>query len=146
MQTPTFYDTLFGDMPLADWAAHGDRLEAEPWPAFAEAAKAIAGGGIASACRILRAVTQLPGIETRHVLQAWSALREFHCPEARNAEKEALGVVIEAAHQCMTTRGVKKPGVTMVTSRMLGAFRDDQSTRREFMALIASNATHLANH
>lgn len=47
-----------------------------------------------------------------------------------------VAVVIEAAHQCMTTRGVHKPGVTMVTSRMLGAFRDDPSTRREFLAMI----------
>jgi len=37
----------------------------------------------------------------------------------------------------MTTRGVHKPGVSMVTSRMLGVFRDDPSTRREFMSLIA---------
>ena len=48
----------------------------------------------------------------------------------------SLAVVIEAAHQCMTTRGVHKPGVTMVTSRMLGEFRDNPATRREFMALI----------
>ena len=47
-------------------------------------------------------------------------------------------VVIEAAHQCMTTRGVHKPGVTMVTSRMLGAFRDDPATRREFLAMIGN--------
>jgi GTP cyclohydrolase I len=45
-------------------------------------------------------------------------------------------VVIEAAHQCMTTRGVHKAGVTMVTSRMLGAFRDDADTRREFLSMI----------
>jgi GTP cyclohydrolase I len=38
----------------------------------------------------------------------------------------------------MTTRGVCKPGVTMVTSRMLGAFRDDPSTRREVLAMIAA--------
>ena len=50
-----------------------------------------------------------------------------------------VAVVIEAAHHCMTTRGVHKPGVTMVTSRMLGAFRTDPSTRREFMALIAGS-------
>lgn len=46
-----------------------------------------------------------------------------------------VAVVIEAAHQCMTTRGVHKQGVTMVTSRMLGAFRDDAKTRREFLAV-----------
>ena len=49
-----------------------------------------------------------------------------------------VGVVIEAAHQCMTTRGIRKPGVSMVTSRMLGSFRDDPATRREFLAMIAS--------
>jgi len=45
-------------------------------------------------------------------------------------------VVIEAVHQCMTTRGVRKPGVTMVTSRMLGVFRDNPTTRRELMSMI----------
>ena len=49
-----------------------------------------------------------------------------------------VGVVIEAAHQCMTTRGIHKPGVSMVTSRMLGSFRDDPATRREFLAMIGS--------
>lgn len=53
-------------------------------------------------------------------------------------QPQGVGVVIEAAHQCMTTRGIRKPGVSMVTSRMLGAFRDDPSTRREFLAMIAS--------
>jgi GTP cyclohydrolase I len=54
-------------------------------------------------------------------------------------EPRGVAVVIEAAHQCMTTRGIRKPGVTMVTSRMLGAFRDDPSTRREFLAMIGKN-------
>ena len=49
-----------------------------------------------------------------------------------------VGVYIEAAHQCMTTRGVRKPGVSMATSRMLGSFRDDPETRREFLAIIGS--------
>lgn len=50
-----------------------------------------------------------------------------------------VGVVIEAAHQCMTTRGIRKPGVSMVSSRMLGAFRDNASTRREFLSMIGGN-------
>ena len=53
-----------------------------------------------------------------------------------------VAVVIEAAHQCMTTRGIHKPGVTMVTSRMLGAFRENPSTRREFMAMIGNPSSH----
>ncbi len=45
-------------------------------------------------------------------------------------------VIIEAAHECMTTRGVHKTGVSMVTSRMLGVFRDDPTTRRELLAMV----------
>jgi GTP cyclohydrolase I len=55
-----------------------------------------------------------------------------------------VGVVVEAAHQCMTTRGIRKPGVSMVTSRMLGAFRDDQGTRREFLSMIAAGRSGAA--
>ena len=47
-----------------------------------------------------------------------------------------VGVVIEAMHQCMTTRGVHKSGVSMVTSQMLGTFREDARTRAEFLGLV----------
>jgi len=53
-------------------------------------------------------------------------------------QPRGVAVVVEAAHQCMTTRGVHKPGVTMVTSRMLGAFRDDPRTRQEFLAMVGN--------
>lgn len=53
-------------------------------------------------------------------------------------EPKGVAVVIEASHQCMTTRGVHKPGVTMVTSTMLGAFREDARTRREFLNMIGN--------
>lgn len=53
-------------------------------------------------------------------------------------QPKGVAVVIEAAHQCMTTRGVHKPGVVMVTSRMLGAFRDNAATRREFLAMVGN--------
>lgn len=46
-----------------------------------------------------------------------------------------VGVIVEAAHQCMTTRGIHKTGVSMVTSQMLGCFRDDARTRHEFLQL-----------
>ena len=52
-----------------------------------------------------------------------------------------VAVVIDAVHQCMTTRGVEKHGVSMVTSQLLGVFRDDSNTRREFLAMIGSPAT-----
>src|SRR5271169_1694332 len=47
-----------------------------------------------------------------------------------------VAVVTEATHQCMTTRGVHKPGVTMVTSRMLGVFRNNAETRQEFLSAV----------
>ncbi|MBK1662067.1 GTP cyclohydrolase I FolE [Paracraurococcus ruber] len=47
-----------------------------------------------------------------------------------------VAVVIESEHQCMTTRGVHQHGTTMVTSRMLGVFRNDANTRRELMSLL----------
>ena len=53
-------------------------------------------------------------------------------------EPQGAAVVIEASHQCMTTRGADKPGSTLITSRMTGAFRDDASTRREFLSAIGN--------
>ena len=55
-------------------------------------------------------------------------------------QPRGVGVVIEAAHHCMTTRGVAKEGVLMVTSRMLGTFRTDPKTRREFLSMIGNPA------
>ena len=53
-------------------------------------------------------------------------------------QPRGVGVVIEGAHECMTTRGVHKRGVSMTTSRMLGTFRDDARTRAEFLQFIGS--------
>ena len=47
-----------------------------------------------------------------------------------------VGVVVLGAHECMTTRGIHKRGVSMVTSKMLGSFRDDARTRAEFLNFI----------
>jgi len=49
---------------------------------------------------------------------------------------KGVGVVVEAVHQCMTTRGIHKSGVSMVTSQMLGTFRKDARTRAEFLRMI----------
>ena len=51
-------------------------------------------------------------------------------------QPQGVAVVIEASHACMTNRGVRTPGVAMVTSRMMGIFRDDPTSRREVLALI----------
>jgi GTP cyclohydrolase IA len=56
-------------------------------------------------------------------------------------EPRGVAVVVEATHHCMTTRGIHKTGVTMVTSRMLGDFRTKSATRREFLAYIGNPVT-----
>jgi GTP cyclohydrolase I len=53
-----------------------------------------------------------------------------------NLHPAGVAVVIDASHECMTTRGVHKRGVSMVTSQMLGVFRDDPRTRLEFLQFI----------
>ena len=58
-------------------------------------------------------------------------------------EPKGVAVVIEATHQCMTTRGIHKPGVVMVTSSMLGEFRKNPLTRREFLAIIGNPASSM---
>ncbi len=61
----------------------------------------------------------------------------------RVLEPKGVAVVIEASHQCMTRRGVHKTGVSMVTSTMLGEFRTNAITRREFLAVIGNPATQM---
>ena len=60
-------------------------------------------------------------------------------------QPKGVGVVIEASHGCMTTRGIHKSGLTMVTSQMIGAFREQSSTRREFLSAIG-NPTSGSGH
>lgn len=55
-------------------------------------------------------------------------------------QPRGVAVVIEAAHMCMTTRGVKKPGVSMTTRRLTGAFETDKDLRREFLMTIAASS------
>lgn len=87
--------------------------------------------GISKLARLVEAYAKRLQIQEKMTSQIANALEEVLQPFG-------VAVVIEAAHQCMTTRGIHKRGVTMVTSRMLGAFRDNESTRREFLAMIGN--------
>jgi GTP cyclohydrolase I len=88
--------------------------------------------GISKLARVIEVYAKRLQIQEKMTAQVANVIQEVLKPKG-------VAVVIEAAHQCMTTRGVQKPGVTMVTSRMLGAFRDDASTRREFLAMIGGH-------
>jgi GTP cyclohydrolase I len=87
--------------------------------------------GISKLARLVDAYAKRLQIQERMTAQIANALNEELRPLG-------VGVVIEALHGCMTTRGVHKTGLTMVTSQMIGAFRDDPSTRREFLAAIGN--------
>lgn len=87
--------------------------------------------GISKLARVVEIYAKRLQIQEKMTAQIANTLNEV-------LEPMGVAVVIEAAHQCMTTRGVHKPGVTMATSRMLGAFRDDIATRRELLAMIGN--------
>lgn len=87
--------------------------------------------GISKLARLVESYGRRLQIQEKMTAQIANTLNEVLDPLG-------VAVVIEAAHECMTTRGIDKPGVNMVTSTMLGAFRDDPSTRREFMAIIGN--------
>ena len=87
--------------------------------------------GISKLARVVDAYAKRLQIQERITAQIANALNDVLQPKG-------VGVVIEALHGCMTTRGVHKTGLTMVTSQMIGAFRDDPSTRREFLAAIGN--------
>ena len=85
--------------------------------------------GISKLARVVEAYAKRLQIQEKLTAQIANTIQDV-------LEPRGVAVVIEAAHQCMTTRGVHKSDVTMVTSRMLGAFRDNGETRREFLTMI----------
>lgn len=87
--------------------------------------------GISKLARVVEAFAKRLQIQEKMTVQIAETID-------RELKPRGVAVVIEAAHQCMTTRGVHKSGVAMVTSRMIGAFRDEAITRREFLAMIRS--------
>ena len=89
--------------------------------------------GISKLARVVEAYAKRLQVQEKMTAQIARCIDEVLKPAG-------VAVVIEATHQCMTMRGVHKPGVTMVTSHMLGAFRDDSKTRREFLAMVRSPA------
>ncbi len=87
--------------------------------------------GISKLARVVEAYAKRFQIQEKLTAQIANTIQDVLQPRG-------VAVVIEAAHQCMTTRGVHQHGVTMVTSRMLGVFRDDPTTRRELLAMIGT--------
>ena len=87
--------------------------------------------GISKLARLVEVYAKRLQIQEKMTAQIANTLDEVLKPKG-------VAVVIEASHQCMTTRGVHKPGVSMVTSRMLGVFRTDPLSRREVLSMIGT--------
>ncbi len=87
--------------------------------------------GISKLARVVDAYARRLQIQEKMTAQIANTINDV-------LEPQGVAVVIEATHLCMTSRGVHKAGASMVTSRMLGRFRTDPRTRREFLSLIAT--------
>lgn len=85
--------------------------------------------GISKLARLVNAYAKRMQIQEKMTAQIANAVNDVLAPQG-------VGVVIKAEHHCMTTRGIMKPGTDLVTSRMLGVFRDNAITRQEFLAMI----------
>ncbi|MEN1929972.1 GTP cyclohydrolase I FolE [Luteimonas sp. MJ204] len=85
--------------------------------------------GISKLARVVDAYARRFQVQEKMTAQIAAVIQDVLKPRG-------VGVVVEASHECMTTRGVHKRGVSMVTSKMLGGFRDDARTRSEFLRFI----------
>lgn len=95
--------------------------------------------GISKLARIVEVYARRLQIQEKLTAQVANCIHDVLQPKG-------VAVVIEAEHQCMTTRGVHKPGVSMVTSRMLGLFRRNDATRREFLAFVGASRASGHHH
>lgn len=88
--------------------------------------------GISKLARIVEVYARRLQIQEKMTAQIANVINDVLQPDG-------VAVIIDAEHHCMTTRGVNKPGVSMKTSKMLGAFRDDPRTRSEFLTNVGSS-------
>ncbi|MBP8098198.1 MAG: GTP cyclohydrolase I FolE [Arenimonas sp.] len=89
--------------------------------------------GISKLARVVEAYARRFQVQEKLTAQIARSIEDVLQPRG-------VAVVIEAKHECMTTRGIHKRGVSMVTSSMLGAFREDARTRAEFLQFIGMSA------
>lgn len=96
------------------------------WVAYVPSGRVV---GISKLARVVEAYAKRLQIQERLTAQIANTISDVLKPQG-------VGVIIKATHHCMTTRGVHKHGTDLVTSRMLGTFRDNAATRQEFLAMV----------
>ena len=87
--------------------------------------------GISKLARVVEAYARRFQVQEKMTAQIAQCIQ-------RTLQPQGVAVVVEGAHECMTTRGIHKRGVSMLTSSMLGTFREDARTRNEFLGFIQS--------
>jgi GTP cyclohydrolase IA len=96
------------------------------WVAYVPSGRVV---GISKLARVVEAYAERLQIQERMTAQIANTINDVLNPQG-------VGVIIRATHHCMTTRGVHKPDTDLVTSRMLGCFRDNPLTRQEFLTMV----------
>lgn len=86
--------------------------------------------GISKLARVVETFSRRLQVQETMTAQIANCIQDVLKPKG-------VGVVVEGSHQCMTTRGIHKEGVAMITSRLLGDFRSDSRTRSEFLNIIS---------
>lgn len=102
------------------------------WVAYVPRSRVV---GISKLARVVEAYAKRLQIQERLTAQIANTID-------RVLQPQGVAVVIKATHHCMSTRGVLKHGADLVTSRMLGCFRDDAMTRHEFLSLVHAGPDH----
>ena len=105
---------------------HMAPIVGQAWVAYMPAGRVV---GISKLARVVEVYARRLQIQEKMTAQIANSINEVLKPQG-------VGVVIKAVHHCMTTRGVNKQNTDMVTSRMLGCFRDNAMTRQEFLAMV----------
>jgi GTP cyclohydrolase IA len=98
----------------------------QAWVAYIPSGRVV---GISKLARVVDVYARHLQIQEKMTAQIANVINDVLKPQG-------VGVVIKATHHCMTTRGVHKPGTDLVTSRMLGCFRDNALTRQEFLGMV----------
>lgn len=96
------------------------------WVAYIPSGRVV---GISKLARVVEAYAKRLQIQEKMTAQIANTINDVLKPQG-------VGVILRATHHCMTTRGVHKPDTDLVTSRMLGCFRDNPLTRQEFLAMV----------
>ena len=101
-------------------------ITGKAWVAYVPRGRVV---GISKLARVVDAYAKRLQIQEKMTAQIANTIDEVLKPQG-------VGVILKATHHCMTTRGVHKPDTDLVTSRMLGCFRENPLTRQEFLSVI----------